>query len=453
MSEAHPALATFRVYRDQDVSGVSGTGVIAEGCQFSTGWVVTHWLDQPPMNEPKTDVWYHKGTSPITKVHGHGGATRIVWTSEEDQARRKLAADVLQAFDVPPEILGHEVEADVQREELTRRLRDAAHLTERNYLLMDGFGSVPQPEELTGYLPAYVDAVMPMIEGLIARRDQLRATVGQAYSLAGRWLAAHGSSYCLVRAVGAELRDALTGDSDLDSAADNSSPDIENEQVRPRLSGDSSADTLPAVECSAEYHGFPGDHRQCIRAAQHRGDHIDDRGFHWSDTVAVYPVVVLAPDSVEGVSTRWASAPGAPRTLDDWTRHVGLHGRFVPEEAACRIMETRICPPSYTGPCGERPCARFESDDPGPWIDKAQRPAAAGDDKGRAPTQPSAVDQHERPAGTCSSPDHACENCGECVRQHPSDGRCVDASQLPPNQGPLSGIEVRDPGRRHEAEA
>jgi hypothetical protein len=31
-------------------------------------------------------------------------------------------------------------------------------------------------------------------------------------------------------------------------------------------------------------------------------------------------------------------------------------------EAACRRMETRACPESYNGPCGDRPCARFESD-------------------------------------------------------------------------------------------
>ncbi|MEW2567674.1 hypothetical protein [Streptomyces sp. NPDC047070] len=37
--------------------------------------------------------------------------------------------------------------------------------------------------------------------------------------------------------------------------------------------------------------------------------------------------------------------------------------------ATCRRMETRTCPPSYNGPCGTRPCARFESDDPTPWLD------------------------------------------------------------------------------------
>lgn len=40
-----------------------------------------------------------------------------------------------------------------------------------------------------------------------------------------------------------------------------------------------------------------------------------------------------------------------------------------PPEAVCRRMETRTCPPSYNGPCGDRPCARFESDDETPWLD------------------------------------------------------------------------------------
>lgn len=48
----------------------------------------------------------------------------------------------------------------------------------------------------------------------------------------------------------------------------------------------------PAATCSAQYHG-PGEDaaRLCIRAAQHqRTAHTDEHGFHWSDTVAMYPV-------------------------------------------------------------------------------------------------------------------------------------------------------------------
>jgi hypothetical protein len=37
---------------------------------------------------------------------------------------------------------------------------------------------------------------------------------------------------------------------------------------------------------------------------------------------------------------------------------------------ACRQMETRRCPRQWPGGCGERPCARFESDDERPWRDE-----------------------------------------------------------------------------------
>ncbi|MFD8234034.1 hypothetical protein ACFV20_19400 [Streptomyces sp. NPDC059696] len=46
----------------------------------------------------------------------------------------------------------------------------------------------------------------------------------------------------------------------------------------------------PAAECSAQNRNYEAGPRLCIRAAQHRGDHVDERGFHWSDTVAVYPL-------------------------------------------------------------------------------------------------------------------------------------------------------------------
>jgi hypothetical protein len=34
----------------------------------------------------------------------------------------------------------------------------------------------------------------------------------------------------------------------------------------------------------------------------------------------------------------------------------------------CREMETRPCPAVYADVCGDRPCARFESDSGGPWL-------------------------------------------------------------------------------------
>jgi hypothetical protein len=44
---APQGMRTFVMRREFDVSGVSGTGTVVEGVQFSTGVVVVHWLTPP----------------------------------------------------------------------------------------------------------------------------------------------------------------------------------------------------------------------------------------------------------------------------------------------------------------------------------------------------------------------------------------------------------------------
>ena len=49
MTERAPeGMRGFTMRREFDASGVSGTGVVLEGVQFSTGVVVIHWLTPPP---------------------------------------------------------------------------------------------------------------------------------------------------------------------------------------------------------------------------------------------------------------------------------------------------------------------------------------------------------------------------------------------------------------------
>jgi len=45
---APTGMRSFTLRREEDVSGVSGTGVVLEGALFSTGVVVVHWLTPPP---------------------------------------------------------------------------------------------------------------------------------------------------------------------------------------------------------------------------------------------------------------------------------------------------------------------------------------------------------------------------------------------------------------------
>ncbi|MFE7972977.1 hypothetical protein [Streptomyces shenzhenensis] len=71
MTDKKPTL--FAVIRDTDVSGVSGTGKVAEGVIFSDGEAAIHWTGTWPTTTP-----HPGGIASIKAVHGHGGATRIV---------------------------------------------------------------------------------------------------------------------------------------------------------------------------------------------------------------------------------------------------------------------------------------------------------------------------------------------------------------------------------------
>lgn len=65
----------FQLERDTDVTGVSGTGVVAEGVEFSDGVVALRWTSAYP-----TSVVFHdRGMESVEAVHGHGGSTRIVY--------------------------------------------------------------------------------------------------------------------------------------------------------------------------------------------------------------------------------------------------------------------------------------------------------------------------------------------------------------------------------------
>ncbi|MFF7966712.1 hypothetical protein ACFZC3_15260 [Streptomyces sp. NPDC007903] len=210
------------------MSGVSGEGVIAEGVLFSDGWAVTHWLDQPPMNEPKTEVWHHKGVEPFEKISGHGGRTRIVWDDEAAAARQSLRADILDAFAVPASILPADDELSVLRERVERALRSAAARIQQEWHFGGG-QSFPGAMELTGDLDAFTDALLPIVVHLQAERSHAQAAVDRASALGARWKATPGWASHLVRVAGAELLDELD---DSAAASDAVVHPVANTEVR-----------------------------------------------------------------------------------------------------------------------------------------------------------------------------------------------------------------------------
>jgi hypothetical protein len=72
-SRDRTVMRRFLVERDEDVSGISGTGVVAEGIQFSDGSVVLRWRGA----HSSTVVW--ATVSAAHAVHGHDGRTRFTF--------------------------------------------------------------------------------------------------------------------------------------------------------------------------------------------------------------------------------------------------------------------------------------------------------------------------------------------------------------------------------------
>lgn len=64
----------FVLEREEDESGVSGTGIVAEGVVFTNGFAVLSWLT------PLTSVAVYHSIDVLERVHGHGGKTKVVFT-------------------------------------------------------------------------------------------------------------------------------------------------------------------------------------------------------------------------------------------------------------------------------------------------------------------------------------------------------------------------------------
>lgn len=65
----------YELVRDEDVSGVSGTGPVAQVVEFDTGWCAVsfyyHTAGVP-------NVIVYDRIDAVKRIHGHGGKTRLV---------------------------------------------------------------------------------------------------------------------------------------------------------------------------------------------------------------------------------------------------------------------------------------------------------------------------------------------------------------------------------------
>jgi hypothetical protein len=65
----------FDLIRDEDVSGVSGRGHVAEAVQFENGKVVVGFLKH---TADVSSAIVYDSLDDVARVHGHGGKTRLV---------------------------------------------------------------------------------------------------------------------------------------------------------------------------------------------------------------------------------------------------------------------------------------------------------------------------------------------------------------------------------------
>jgi hypothetical protein len=65
----------FELHRHEDPSGISGTGIVAEGVEFTDGTVALRWLGEWPV----TTNHHDRGIQSVQALHGHSGRTEVVW--------------------------------------------------------------------------------------------------------------------------------------------------------------------------------------------------------------------------------------------------------------------------------------------------------------------------------------------------------------------------------------
>lgn len=84
---------TFTLERDEDESGISGTGTVAVGVRFPGGKCALRWLTE------HSSVAVYDDVQTVRRIHGHGGKTRVVFDmrhSVGDSPFKRGAHDCIQ---------------------------------------------------------------------------------------------------------------------------------------------------------------------------------------------------------------------------------------------------------------------------------------------------------------------------------------------------------------------
>lgn len=85
-------MRSFKLNRTVDATGVSGTGIVAEGVEFSNGKCSLSWLTSV------TSVAVYDDIESVRKIHGHDGQTVVEWA---EAANLEIAARAVYAHTHP----------------------------------------------------------------------------------------------------------------------------------------------------------------------------------------------------------------------------------------------------------------------------------------------------------------------------------------------------------------
>lgn len=83
-------MRTFHIQRHKDCSGISGTGRVAEGVLFFDGTIALRWQTKTPT------LSFFNSLADLEAIHGHDGASEIVWHKSVDFADEVLSKEEAQ---------------------------------------------------------------------------------------------------------------------------------------------------------------------------------------------------------------------------------------------------------------------------------------------------------------------------------------------------------------------
>lgn len=110
----------FTLHRADDVSGVSGTGAVAEGVEFADGTCAMRWLT----TTASTAVY--ASAADIITIHGHEGRTRLVWQDPDPRINRAEPAPRIHIdFQTPPPGGHDRLRLLTRRQALVQRVQEA----------------------------------------------------------------------------------------------------------------------------------------------------------------------------------------------------------------------------------------------------------------------------------------------------------------------------------------